>query len=128
MEVAWETPIDESSITVQYEHGFLSFSHKINFIAVGVSCAGVELHMFVDVLSALEMVVGVDQNDVVFGELLNQLINRAVGKPLSGLFWVKNILQNASYLRNHWGNLFSLELVVHFLSLIILLINTRSDD
>jgi hypothetical protein len=84
--------------------------------------------MFVDVLSALEMVVGVDQNDVVFGELLNQLINRAVGKPLSGLFWVKNILQNASYLRNHWGNLFSLELVVHFLSLIILLINTRSDD
>jgi hypothetical protein len=55
--------------------------------------------MFVDVLSALEMVVGVDQNDVVVGELLNQLINRAVGKPLSGLFWVKNILQNASYLR-----------------------------
>jgi hypothetical protein len=101
VEGALETPIDESSIAVQYEHGFLSFSHKINFIAVGVSCAGVELHMFVDVLSALEMVVGVDQNDVVFGELLNQLINRAVGKPLSGLFWVKNILQNASYLRNH---------------------------
>ncbi len=114
MEVALETPIDESSIAVQYEHSFLSFSHKINFIAVGVSCAGVELHMSVYVLSTLEMVVGVDQNDVVVGELLNQLINRAVGKSLSGLFWVKLILQNANYLRDHGGNLFSHELDVHF--------------